>query len=173
MGLCVTEKGKEQLIPLVEKSFHASSIDRIILLLEILKSLTVSGSHRVLANDGQYLQSKNNDKRFNGILDYTYSTYDEHINIADVAKIANLTKESFCRYFKAQTGRTYMEFLTEFRINRACQMIKDNDKSIKEVGYACGFDSLSNFYYQFKKITKLSPLEFKGYRKLNIQEQSS
>lgn len=173
LGLCVTEKGKEQLVPLVEKSFHASSIDRIILLLEILKSLTVIGSHRVLANDGQYLQSKNNDKRFNGILDYTYSNYDERINIVDVAKIANLTKESFCRYFKAQTGRTYMEFLTEFRINRACQMIKDNDKSIKEVGYACGFDSLSNFYYQFKKITKLSPLEFKGYRNKNIQEQYS
>ncbi len=90
-----------------------------------------------------------------------------------VAKIANLTKESFCRYFKSQTGRTYMDFLTEFRINRACQMIKDNDKSVKEVGYACGFDSLSNFYYQFKKITKLSPLEFKGYRNMNLQEQTS
>jgi AraC-like DNA-binding protein len=171
LGLCITEKGKEQLIPLVEKSFHASSIDRIILLLEILKSLTASDSYRVLSSDRQHLQPRNDEKRFNGILDYTYSNYDERINIEDVAKIANLTKESFCRYFKAQTGKTYLEFLTEIRINRACQMIKDNDKSIKEVGYSCGFDSLSNFYYQFKKITKLNPLEFKRYRSKNSQQQ--
>ncbi|MEO6960447.1 MAG: AraC family transcriptional regulator [Puia sp.] len=173
LGLCITDKGKEQIIPLIEKSFNASSLDRIINVLEIFKILTNSNSHRVLANVGQYLQSSKNDKRFNAILDYTYSNYDERINIDDVAKIANLTKESFCRYFKSQTGRTYLDFLTEFRINKACQMINDKDKSVKEVGYACGFDSLSNFYYQFKKITKLSPLEFKGYRKLNTQEQSS
>ncbi|MGN6492258.1 MAG: helix-turn-helix domain-containing protein [Agriterribacter sp.] len=101
------------------------------------------------------------DKRLGEILAYTYSNYDDHITIEQVAKIANLTKESFCRYFKLRARKTYMEFLTELRIRRACYMIRYEDVPVKEIGYSCGFDSLSNFYDRFKKIMKLSPLEFK------------
>ncbi len=160
-GLSITESAKTQIIPLVEKIFHVSSFDGIILLLEILKRISAPDSHRTLVNNRFHPYATNvEDRRFNNILNYTYDNYDEHISIEDVAKIANLTKESFCRYFKTQVNKTYVEFLTEFRINKACQMIREGERSIKEIAYSCGFDSLSNFYYQFKKITKLNPLEF-------------
>lgn len=160
-GLSVTDSGKKEIIPLMEKIFRASSLDRVMLLLEILKLLAREDFHQVLVNDGLHSSARINDERFNKILEYTYANYDEHICIDDVAKIANLTRESFCRYFKVHARKTYMDFLTEFRIKRACQMIRDENKAVKEIGYSCGFDSLSNFYYQFKKITKLSPLHFK------------
>ncbi|MGN6438878.1 MAG: helix-turn-helix domain-containing protein [Agriterribacter sp.] len=105
--------------------------------------------------------SHGRDKRWGEILAYTYSNYDDHITIERVAKIANLTKESFCRYFKSRARKTYMEFLTELRIKKACYMIRYEDVPVKEIGYSCGFDSLSNFYDRFKKIMKLSPLEFR------------
>ena len=161
-GICVTEEGKANIIPLMERMFGASPLDAIIILLEILKQLISKGNYRELIH-GKKLDngiSCINDPRFNEVLNYTYSNFDEHITIEKVARIANLTRESFCRYFKTLANKTYIEFLTEYRINKACQMIREREKSIKEIGYTCGFDSLSNFYYQFKRITNLSPLEF-------------
>jgi AraC-like DNA-binding protein len=101
------------------------------------------------------------DTRVEKVLDFTFGHYDQNIKIEEVAEMINMTKESFCRYFKAKTGKTYLEFLIEFRIRKACRMIVENQLSIKEISYSCGFDSLSNFHYQFKKIVKQKPLEYK------------
>ncbi len=162
-GLCITEAGKEVIIPLMERIFQVPSFDGIILLLEILKCLTKPGTSETLAKSDVYNYVLHaNDKRFDRILEYTYENYDEHISIEDVAKIANLTKESFCRYFKMRVNKTYLEFLTEYRISKACQMIRKSDMSMKEIGYSAGFESLSNFYYQFRKIMKMSPLTYCG-----------
>lgn len=162
-GLCITAAGREVIIPLMERIFGAPSFDGIILLLEILKCLTNPGMSETLAKTGAYNYTLHApDKRFDRILEYTYENYDEHISIAAVAKVANLTKESFCRYFKMRANKTYLEFLTEYRISTACQMIRKSDMSMKEIGYSCGFESLSNFYYQFRKIMKMSPLAYCG-----------
>jgi AraC-like DNA-binding protein len=160
-GLGVTENRKKYIVTLFEKIFTVPPFEGLLLLLEILKTMAGDDAHRMLANNKLHPHTVDvNDHRFGSILEYTYANFDEHIRIEDVARIANLTKESFCRYFKTQVNKTFVEFLTEYRISRACQMIRSGGKSIKEIGYACGFDSLSNFYYQFKKIMKLSPLEF-------------
>jgi len=161
-GLQLTESAKTGIIPLMEQVLIVPSLDGIILLLEILKRLTLPQSHHVLASNKFHPYAADiNDERFKGILDYTYAHFDEHITIEHMASITHLTRESFCRYFKTHANKTYIEFLTEYRINKACEMIKNGSQTIKETGYACGFDSLSNFYYQFKKLTGLSPLEFK------------
>lgn len=160
-GLVITEAGKAVIVPLMERVFQVPSFDGIILLLEILKCLTKPGMWRTLSKGNEYTYMQNaHDKRFDKILEYTYENYDEHISIEDVARIANLTKESFCRYFKMRVNKTYLEFLTEYRISKACQMIRKSDMSMKEIGYSCGFESLSNFYYQFRKIMKVSPLGY-------------
>lgn len=161
-GLLITDAGKEIIVPLMEQVFRVPSFDGIILLLEILKCLTNPIMSRSLSKTNEYNSLSANDKRFDKILEYTYQNYDEHIRIEDVARIANLTKESFCRYFKTRVNKTYLEFLTEYRIGKACQMIRKSDMSMKEIGYSCGFESLSNFYYQFRKIMKVSPLGYCG-----------
>ncbi|MBN8860850.1 MAG: helix-turn-helix domain-containing protein [Sphingobacteriales bacterium] len=172
-GICITEEGKANIIPLMERMFSTSSLDAIIILLEILKQLISKNNCRELIHSNRLNNDIHciNDHRFNEVLNYTYSNFDEHITIEKVARIANLTRESFCRYFKTLANKTYIEFLTEYRINKACQMIRDREKSVKEIGYACGFDSLSNFYYQFKRITKLSPLEFSRHCRETVKSR--
>ncbi len=161
LGLSVEGAARKSIISMIEKIFEAAPLDRVIILLEILKALTEDGAYRTLIKTEPLNVNHTEDARITRVLDYTYANYDEHIRIDDVAKIANLTRESFCRYFKTSTNKTYLEFLTAFRISKACNMIKYDQRSIKEIGYSCGFDSLSNFYYQFRKIMNLSPLEFK------------
>jgi AraC-like DNA-binding protein len=172
-GICITAEGKAKIIPLMESMFGASSLDAIIILLEILKHLTVKSNCRELIHSNRFNSyvSGTDDHRFNDVLNYTYSNFDEHITIEKVARIAHLTRESFCRYFKTLANKTYIEFLTEYRISKACQMIRHGGTPVKEIGYACGFDSLSNFYYQFKRVTKLSPLEFSRHCRRMIKDK--
>jgi AraC-like DNA-binding protein len=161
-GLTITENGKRAIIPLVEKILYSSSLDRILVLLQILKIMTDKDAYRVLVSEESIDQpAMEPDTRVEKVLDFTFGHYDQNIKIEEVAEMINMTKESFCRYFKAKTGKTYLEFLIEFRIRKACRMIVENQLSIKEISYSCGFDSLSNFHYQFKKIVKQKPLEYK------------
>jgi AraC-like DNA-binding protein len=161
-GLCLTDQAKESVIPLIEKMLQVSPIDRLLLLLQILRVIVDKSSYSLLCNEGIIKQLKVDDyKRIDKVLDYTFENYDQNIKIEQVAQIINLTKESFCRFFKAKTGKSYFEFLIEIRIDKACQMILQNHLSIKEIAFACGFESLSNFHLQFKKIVKQSPVEFK------------
>lgn len=172
-GLSIEGSAKARIIPLVSKMPEVSSFERIIIILEIFKVLSEKNAYRILVQNDPVSITHADDGRIGRILEYTYAHYDGHIRIDDVAKIANLTKESFCRYFKTNTRKTYMEFLTEYRISKACNMIKNEEGSMKEIGYSCGFDSLSNFYYQFRRIVKLSPLAFKkntAGESLGIQE---
>jgi len=161
-GICITDVGKTRIKPLLENIVTANAFSRILLLLEILKILTEGQNYRLLIATAPCADVINTgEERFNKVLQYTYQNFDRHISLDAVARVTNLTKESFCRYFKSQAGKTYIEFLTEYRISRACGMMREGYKTIKEIGYACGFDSLSNFYHQFKKITASSPLEFR------------
>jgi AraC-like DNA-binding protein len=159
-GLCITDRCKHKIIPLIDRMLEAASLDRILLLLEILKIMINKDTYRALVSEKQFYQA-DLDKRINKVLDFTFENFDQNIKIEEVAKMINMTKESFCRYFKAKTRKTYLEFLIEFRICKACRMIMENELSIKEISYSCGFDSMSNFHHQFKKIIKQSPLEYK------------
>lgn len=161
-GLSISPEAKKDIIPIMEQMPAMSSFDRMLSLLAILKIIT-SNEYRRLLRNGQTdnIVEAGTDERMNKILQYTQEQYHQDIKIEEVASLATMTKESFCRYFKKQTNKTYVEFLIEFRIAQACKMIQENKMSIKSIGYSCGFNSLSNFHYQFKKVTKMSPLDYK------------
>jgi AraC-like DNA-binding protein len=168
-GLSIANEGKEAIIPIMEQMPAMSAFDRMLSLLAILKTITKTNNRRLLVNeDNQPIDENTADERMYKILKYTQEQFHQDIKIEEVANLAIMTKESFCRYFKKQTKKTYIEFLIEFRIAQACKMIQENKMSIKSIGFSCGFNSLSNFHHQFKKITKMSPLDYK----LNLFEKS-
>lgn len=161
--LRLAANSKREIIPLMEKMINMSPLNRIIILLEILGILVERNAFHTLI-EGSWLSSPNttDDKRMRKIISFTASNFDQQIKIKEVANLIHMTKESFCRYFKMNTGKTYIQFLTEVRIREACRELIENERSCKEIGYRCGFDSLSNFYHHFKKTMKQSPLEFQS-----------
>jgi AraC-like DNA-binding protein len=76
---------------------------------------------------------------------------------------------AFCSYFKKCTKKTYVDFLNEIRIGHACKLLIDTQKSVLEISYESGFNTLANFNKQFLKLKQLTP---SGFRKqFRIQEQ--
>lgn len=78
-----------------------------------------------------------------------------------IAKEACMTPQAFCRSFKKRTGITYIQYLNELRVQRACRLLTSSSMyNISSVAFNSGFTSLTNFNRVFKSIMKYSPNEY-------------
>jgi len=98
--------------------------------------------------------------RINAIYDYTFRHFTQKIYLDQVAIIAGLVPNSFCRYFKSRTGKTYTQFLTEIRIGHACKLLLDNRISIKQLCFESGFSNFTSFHKSFRLITGKTPQSY-------------
>ena len=135
----------------------ADGIERLIIFMEILKEL---GSRKEMQPLSKPIIQRNiksyDGNRLNKVIEFTFKEFQRTITLKEVSALANLTPEAFCKYFKTRTRKTYTGFLNEIRINNACRLLNE-EISIANVSYDCGFTNLSNFNRVFKKIRKISP----------------
>lgn len=140
-------------------------------LLMILHELSISDDIRELASQSFICQEKlhKEDPRINKIIDYLNKNYDKQVRLSDVAGLINMSEPSFCRYIKQRTSRSFVDFLTDIRLGFAVRSLIDSAQSVAEIGYACGFNNLSNFNRIFKKKKGMPPTEFReNYRKKKV-----
>ena len=96
------------------------------------------------------------------IFEFTLQNFDNTITLNQVADVANMTPNAFCRYFKQRTNKTYINFLLDIRIGNACKLLsKKTDLSIAEVSYKSGFNNLTNFNRKFRSIKGITPSAFR------------
>ncbi len=161
-GLVIQGKAKEEIIELMQKSVNAQNLDRLIALLSILKILAEDLEATNIASAHAFYKSNDSETmRLNKIYSYTLANYKNDINLPAVAAIANLGTTSFCRYFKMMTKKTYNDFLVEIRISHACRFLIEDQLPTEVICFECGFNNVSNFYRHFKKVTDMTPLEYK------------
>jgi len=56
-----------------------------------------------------------------------------------------MTIPAFCRYFKKNTGKTFIQSVNEYRINHAAKLLIETDLDIQSICYDSGFNNFSNF----------------------------
>ena len=100
------------------------------------------------------------NKVMNKVVQFLMQNFQNNIRATDLLKIANMSNSSFCNLFKATYRMTFKDYLLKIRIGYACRQLMENNKSISEIAYKSGFENLSNFNRQFKKIKKLTPKEY-------------
>lgn len=146
----------------IDRMASVTEVDRLILLLSVLKQLATSPHSVMLSTEGAYNKlNENDEKRLDAIYRFTMNEFHRSINLKEIADIANMTVNSFCRYFKTRTRKSYLDFLTEYRIGQACKMLQQEEISISEIAYRVGFGNLSNFNRKFKELSGCTPKEFR------------
>lgn len=142
-------------LPLLEKA------RRIITLLEILSFL--SSCPKEYLNDISYTQisTTNQNERLKKVLDYTFENYRQEITIEKIAQLVHLSRAQFSHFFKVHTGKTYIQFLNELRIENACVLLKNDMYSVEHICYEVGFQNMSNFLRHFKKQKDSTPIQFR------------
>ena len=145
----------------------SSGATRFVHFVDLLDKMALSTKKRYLASN--YYGSEDRidyAHPMNKIFDYISDNFDKPISLEEVAGIANLSKYAFCRYFKRITNKSFITYLNEFRTGIACKLLITDSYSIAQVGFLSGFNNLSNFNRQFKKIMNTTPSRYRElYRK--------
>lgn len=161
-GLKLIGKTKFEAGKIMNSMLEASPGRKLINMLSILQLISDEKEFEVLASGGYTYESSGVDNaRLSAILEYTFNHYQNQITIDEVAALVNMSKYTFSRFFKEKTKKTYIQFLMEVRIGKACRLLIEEDMNITEVCYACGYNNISHFNHQFKDLKHKSPYEFK------------
>lgn len=135
----------------------------VLTLFGLLYDLSLSSSMRELSNRSftEMVQSYNS-RRIKRAYNYIFENYEKPITLADAANLIGMTETSFSRFFKKQTGRSFVESLNNIRLGKASRMLVDTTDSVVEISLNCGFNNLSNFNRIFKKKKGCTPGEFRN-----------
>ncbi len=162
-GMHITGSTNKQLFSLVCDMLHAKGMDRIICLLNILQVISNTKEYQLLAGIGyQNTYDTRDNQKIDEVFQYVSQNFYQEITLDDIAKRCHFTRQSFCRFFKKRTQKTFIDFLNEFRISHARKLLTETeDMSISEVAYQCGFNNISNFNKIFKFRTGITPKQYK------------
>lgn len=86
------------------------------------------------------------------------------INLNAVAQVANVSPTHFSAVFSQQTGRTFVEYLTALRMEKAKELLRCTDNSSGEIAFAVGYNDPHYFSFLFKKVNGCSPRDFRAGR---------
>lgn len=165
-GLHITGETQILISKKMEEMLTLSGIDRLVCLLSLLKTLSESTEYELLSSSELNKPKDKNNDRLEKTFSYVMDNFKNNIKIEEVAAIAMMSPSGFCRYFKNITKKNFTHFVNEIRIGYACKRFMEGDTHVSFVCYNSGFNSLSHFNKQFKKIVKLSPGQFKQKYKI-------
>ncbi len=167
-GIKLTGDTKEKIVFLMQRILNNKISNGIIALLEILETLAHSPDIKTLSNKFtlKEMDSFETD-RINEIYNYTISNFHKKITISEIAEVANISRHSFCRYFKSRSRKTYSQFLLELRIGHACKLLLEQKLSVAQICFDSGFNNFTNFNKSFKIINKMTPLQYQKLQRFN------
>ena len=160
-GLAFYGKTKKEMGKRLLQFQHLPPFAQFVEALHIFQYLAQSEEFHLL-HEQPYINQYNQKEqdRIRQIYAFIDQQYHRKITLEEVAALSNLGREAFCRYFKKNTGNTFVEFLNQYRISQAKRLLL-MDKNVSETCFACGFESLSYFNRIFKKVTGENPSGFK------------
>ncbi len=103
------------------------------------------------------------------MMDYVKKNLDEKITLESIADAGHVSKRTCGNVFKRCLNKTPIEYLTDVRLRKSIEMLKNTDMTILEISEACGFAGASYYAESFRRVFGKSPVE---YRKALTSEKS-
>jgi transcriptional regulator GlxA family with amidase domain len=107
-------------------------------------------------------QKNHNDEDIKQVQAFIETNYQDKITVGQLLEKAAISRRSFERRFKHATGNTIIEYLQRVKIEAAKHRLETSRKNISEVMYDVGYTDTKAFRSVFKKITGLTPIEYRN-----------
>lgn len=109
--------------------------------------------------------SKMSDYYIKEALNYIEQNFQNNITIEDIASVCGINRSYFGKIFRNSIGRSPQEFLMNYRMIKATELLKLTSLSIAEIGSAVGYENQLHFSRAFKSIYGVSPREWRNQHK--------
>jgi AraC-like DNA-binding protein len=162
-GIFFSEEISSVITPYLLKIYKEKGLKKWELAFKVLDLLANTNDYKLLCSSDYHpkLVLKDNDI-MNKIFIHIRNNVENKIELETIAKIACLSKPSFCRYFKKKTSKTFVTFLNEYRIGFAKKMmIEKPHLSIGNIALKSGFPNVQHFNTKFKALNNITPSQFR------------
>lgn len=136
-----------------------------------LETMTIGGISRLFAQilkDKLYdtagqesVRSTHRIGRIKNVLEYIERNYQTSITLGELAEVAGMNPQYFCRAFKEITMQSPMDYVIGYRIEQSVKLLSATDMSVMEIAMECGFNDCSYFIRVFRKIKKMTPSQYR------------
>ena len=107
--------------------------------------------------EGSIFRREKNRQRLSAVIAYTEAHYRENIALSDAAAMLHMHPNSFCRFFKENTGVTYLNYLNEYRLSKVYEDLVTTDVALHEVLEKHGFTNYKLFRHMFAERFHTTP----------------
>ena len=108
----------------------------------------------------------NTDFTMQDCIEYINFHYKENINLQELLDKFHFSHSTFLRLFHSNTGKSFRSYLIEKRIEYACKLLRETNKSISAICNECGYWDYSSFYRAFYNKTQISPFKYRSISNL-------
>lgn len=170
-GIRINGATQRKIASMIQEMQDLQGPERLIKLLSALTILANSEDLTLLASEGYCNHTEEGDnERLNRVYHYIMNNFQKPIRLTDVAEMAHMSPTAFSRYFTQRTRKSFSQFIIEKKVGYACRLLIGGSQSILQICYECGFQNVSSFNKQFKKITGLTPKQYQqNYRPFTNQ----
>lgn len=160
-GLKIVGNTQKVVLEEINKMPQLKEYQRLVVLLGVLGIIMESQELEPIDISFSNIKHSGNETiRFQKVFSYLIENYRDEITLQKISEVAHLSPTSFCRYFKAVTGKTFLEIVNSYRIQHACQLLRKNELSVSQIAFESGFNDVPYFNKLFKKMKGVSPMKF-------------
>lgn len=138
-----------------------NNLDDIGQLSEMIRLLPIIFTTKDHSLIGKPIKIERDIRRIQKVAEYVMAHYVHTITLDDIAAHIGMNRSAFCTFFKRNKGMTFSQFVTQYRLETACELLKTSQKQVSEICYAVGFNDLPHFIRVFVSTYGMSPTKFR------------
>ena len=154
-------KSKQEIISILQRMITMSDVERLYALFSIFEIFQASNDYHFLSSAASvesFLLEGNEPMQ--KTLQYILQNFQKQIQIKDLLEVTNMSYPTFYSKFKHAYILPFKDYLLNIRIGYACKLLIDKTQYMAQIADDCGFENISNFNRQFKRIKGITPSQF-------------
>ena len=133
--------------------------------LNILNYMATASRRRLVSNfsESEVSLITSSSRRISKACKYIEENLSKKITLSEVAELVNMSGSAFSHFFMKKTGISFITYVNNLRVARACELLIDTSLSASEICYDCGFNNKSNFIRIFTQRKNMTPIEYRNH----------
>lgn len=108
------------------------------------------------------ISRSNSNERLKSIIGFIRKNYTQSLTLRTMAEEFHMSEKYFSRYFRAGTGQNFTAFLNAVRIEEACILLSETDRTVLDIAYDCGYENVSYFNRTFRAHMNMTPMKYRA-----------
>ena len=133
--------------------------------LTLLNFMAAAPRRKLVSNmyESENLVNSSKSRRITKACKYIEENISQKISLAEVAALVNMSETAFSHFFNKKTGISFITYVNNLRVAKACDLLASTSLSASEICYDCGFNNKSNFIRIFTKRKNMTPIEYRNH----------